>query len=79
MCYNRIAFFTVLCLQNAVLQIYRRRCPDIRIETELFSDAAPLLQQIRREEPADIYILDILLSDLTGIALRIPTGKIRFE
>ena len=26
-----------------LLQIYRRRCPDIRIETELFSDAAPLL------------------------------------
>ncbi len=52
-----------------LLQIYRRRCPDIRIETELFSDAAPLLQQIRREEPADIYILDILLSDLTGIDL----------
>ncbi len=61
--------FDDLANLEQLLQRYRLRCPGIRFETECFSDAALLLQKIQTEAPADIYILDIILSGLNGIDL----------
>lgn len=48
---------------------YGARCPDIPFQIEKFSDASLLLHKIQEKEPADIYILDIVLSNITGIDL----------
>lgn len=48
---------------------YSARRPGILFQIEKFSDASLLLHKIQEKEPADIYILDIVMSDITGIDL----------
>ncbi len=48
---------------------YNTYCPGIPFEIEKFSDASVLFDKIQNEEPADIYILDIVMSKITGIDL----------
>jgi len=55
-------------LEKLLLE-YNTYCPDIHFEIEKFSDASILLDQIRKEKAADIYILDIIMSKITGIDL----------
>ena len=46
---------------------YSSYYPDMNFEIEKYSDAALLLKKIQEEELADIYILDIVMSKITGI------------
>lgn len=39
----------------------------VRLETEYFTDAAKLYHQIQEEAQSDIYILDMIMSERTGI------------
>lgn len=48
---------------------YSARCKDIPFQIEKFSDASLLLHNIQENKPADIYILDIVMSNITGIDL----------
>lgn len=52
-----------------LLQKYRSCRPCIHFEIEKFTDASLLLHEIQREEPAKLYILDIVMSQITGIDL----------
>lgn len=54
---------------NSLLQKYSSLRSGVSFETETFSDATILLDKIHQKEPADIYILDILMSRMTGIDL----------
>lgn len=46
---------------------YSKCHPNINFETEKFSDAHKLLGKIQDNQMADIYILDIIMSEVTGI------------
>lgn len=59
---------SLLEVENLLLR-YAARCPDISFQIEKFSDASLLLHKIQEKEPADIYILDIVMSKITGIDL----------
>ena len=48
---------------------YRLSSANGYLEVEKFSDASDLLDEIQKEEMADIYILDIVMSRITGIDL----------
>lgn len=50
-----------------LLAKYKEIHPDIRIEVEQFSDAVQLYQKIQEKDLADIYILDMIMSEKTGI------------
>lgn len=54
---------------EGLLQKYSTRHPDIHFQTETFSDATLLLHKIQKGKQADLYILDILMSKMTGIDL----------
>lgn len=54
---------------EAMLLKYSTRFPAVSFDMEKFSDASLLLSKIRTEKPADLYILDIVMSRITGIAL----------
>lgn len=58
----------LLELERMLLQ-YSTRFPDLSFEIEKFTDAALLLHKIQNKKPADIYILDIVMSDISGIDL----------
>lgn len=58
----------LLELEKLLLK-YSARCKNIPFQIEKFSDASLLLHKIQAEEPADIYILDIVMSNITGIDL----------
>lgn len=55
-------------LETLLLQ-YGARYPDVSFDMETYSDASVLLQKIQLEKPADLYILDIVMSRITGIDL----------
>lgn len=46
---------------------YSSYYPDMNFEIEKYSDAALLSKKIQEEDLADIYILDIVMSKITGI------------
>lgn len=48
---------------------YSARFPGLSFSLEKFTDAALLLHKIQHEKLADIYILDIVMSDISGIDL----------
>ncbi len=48
---------------------YNAGCPNIPFEIEKFTDASLLLHKIQQKITADIYILDIIMSRITGIDL----------
>lgn len=52
-----------------LLQKYSTCYPNTNIEIEKFSDPDLLLYKIQKGKPADLYILDILMSKATGIDL----------
>ena len=54
---------------KGLLQTYKGHCPGIHIEINIFSDATELLQEIQKGMQTDLYILDILMSNITGIDL----------
>lgn len=58
----------LLELERMLLQ-YSARITDFSFEIEKFTDAAQLLHKIQNKKPADIYILDIVMSDVSGIDL----------
>ena len=43
--------------------------PDVRLELEKYSDAASLYDKIAKRKPADIYLLDMIMSEKTGIEI----------
>lgn len=55
-------------LETLLLQ-YGTRYPDVSFDMETYSDVSVLLHKIQREKPADLYILDIVMSRITGIDL----------
>ena len=55
-------------LEKLLLE-YNTYCPDIRFEIEKFLDASILLNKIQKDKLADIYILDIIMSNISGIDL----------
>ncbi len=58
-----------LTVLEGMLQKYNARNSDIRLEIETFSEATKLLCKLQQGEQADLYILDILMSNMTGIDL----------
>lgn len=58
----------LLELERMLLQ-YSARLPGFSFGIEKFTDAALLLHKIQYQKPADIYILDIVMSDISGIDL----------
>lgn len=48
---------------------YSSKYRNLSFDLEKYSDAALLLHKIRHEKPADIYILDIIMSRISGIDL----------
>lgn len=60
---------TELTKLEGLLEKYRVLRPDIPFEIQQFTDGALLLRKIQREEPADLYILDIMMTQITGIDL----------
>ncbi|NBI86608.1 DNA-binding response regulator [Lachnospiraceae bacterium] len=52
-----------------LLHKYSSLNPGIQFDIAAFSDPALLAAQIQKDNPADIYILDIIMSNLTGIDL----------
>lgn len=55
-------------LEKLLLE-YNTYCHGIRFEIEKFLDASLLLNKIQKDKPADIYILDIIMSNISGIDL----------
>ncbi len=54
---------------ESLLIKYGNHRSDICFEIKKFSDASALLQKLQYNETADIYILDIIMSQITGIDL----------
>lgn len=52
-----------------LVQKYNACYPNLNFEIEKFSDPDQLLHKIQQEEPADLYILDILMTRASGIEL----------
>lgn len=46
---------------------YRETNKNVRLETEYFTDSADLYRQIQAKAHSDIYILDMIMSERTGI------------
>lgn len=55
-------------IEELLLQ-YKRLHPDRDFEVEKFSDPSVLYRRIQEQEPADIYILDMLMPKRTGIEI----------
>lgn len=66
----------LLKIEEMVLK-YIMLCPDKNIELEKFSDASMLYYSIAEGDLADIYILDMLMPEMTGIDIgnRIRNSK----
>lgn len=54
---------------ETLLEQYKEFCPGTEFEVEKFTDPSELKNKIQKKEMADIYILDILMSGITGIDL----------
>lgn len=54
---------------ESLLIKYGKHRPDICFEIEKFSDSSTLLHKLQHNETADIYILDIIMAQITGIDL----------
>lgn len=50
-----------------LLNKYSDSCPDIHFVLEKYSDSERLYQQIQKKEPADIYLLDMVMPCKDGI------------
>lgn len=55
-------------LERMLLQ-YIARHPSLCAEVEKYTDSSALFQKIQHGTPADVYLLDILMSGMTGIDL----------
>lgn len=53
-------------IKNLLIK-YREYCPKADFEVEKFSDAVKLSDKIQKNELADIYVLDMIMSEKTGI------------
>lgn len=58
-----------------MLMKYRVECPAGAFEIEKYSDAARLYRTLQKRELADIYILDMIMPQKTGIELGIQIRK----
>lgn len=58
-----------LILLEGLLEAYKQLNPNTDFQVEKFSNSSTLCEKIRNKELADIYILDILMSQTTGIDL----------
>lgn len=56
-----------LMKMEELVQAYQSNYPDDCCEVEKYSDASALLNKIQNGDIADIYILDIVMSRITGI------------
>ncbi len=52
-----------------LLEQYKKSCSGTEFEVEKFTDSVELKNMIWKKEFADIYILDIMMSNMTGIDL----------
>lgn len=52
---------------KGLLTTYEEINKSVRLETEYFTDSAELYQKIQEEIQSDIYILDMMMSEKTGI------------
>lgn len=52
---------------RGLLTIYKERHKAIQLETEYFTDSAKLYRWIQAGAQGDIYILDMIMSQRTGI------------
>lgn len=52
---------------KGLLAKYRETNKDVRLETKYFTDSAELYHQIQEEAQSDIYILNMIMSERTGI------------
>ncbi|NBH15164.1 DNA-binding response regulator [Lachnospiraceae bacterium] len=66
-------------IQNIVqlLEEYKGLHKETEFEVERFTDAGGIKDKVQQKEFADIYILDILMSDTTGIDLGSYIRKVR--
>ncbi len=65
-----------LMKMEEMVRAYASSNSDGCFEVEKFSDASALLDQVQKEEMADIYILDIVMSRITGIDLGSQIRKV---
>lgn len=54
---------------ESLLTEYEKSVPGIKFDVEKFSNASVLYQKILQNELADIYILDMIMPEKTGIDL----------
>lgn len=58
-----------LVLLEHLLKKYQKLRPGTKFETETFTEPSKLTEHIQNKKLADIYILDILMSEITGIEI----------
>lgn len=54
---------------EGLLAEYQESCPGLEFEIEKYMDSTKLKQKIQQKDFAEIYILDIIMSETTGIDL----------
>lgn len=58
----------LITLEN-LLKKYEKLHPEAKFEMEAFKEPSKLAEHIRSKKLADVYILDILMSEITGIEI----------
>lgn len=77
----------VICDDNAdelmqteqLLTRYRESNAELKFELEQYTDAAALYHKVQEEEPADIYILDIIMLEKSGIDIGTQIRRVSEE
>lgn len=64
---------------EGMLETYKKLNPNAAFQVEKFSDSSALYEKIQKKELADIYILDILMSQTSGIDLGNEIRKVSNE
>lgn len=64
---------------EGLLTKYKESIPNIKLEVEQFTDAVELYQKIQENNLADIYILDIVMLEKTGIDIGTQIRRISKE
>jgi len=64
-----------LDMTTNLLDMYQLRCPDIKIEAARFDSPTSLLDHLNNNNSFDIYLLDIVMPELSGIELAAEIRK----
>ena len=64
---------------EGMLETYKKLNPNAAFQVEKFSDSSALYEKIQKKELADIYILDILMAQTSGIDLGNEIRKVSNE